>query len=111
MAKTLTESQARRKEQLARLKEKTDRVIARRTRAEFATYHAPGRKLEDKKLLTVAEVARRLKVTERRVRSFINTGRLPAIKLNSLYLVKWSDLVFFDKQPRKSGAPTTSFFD
>ena len=103
--KTPTPRQVEARLERAVAKERIDKVIERRTRSELATYYAPGRRLEDRKLLTVAEVASRIGVTERRVRSFITSGRLPAIKLNTLYLVKWSDLMLFDKKPRKSGAP------
>ncbi len=104
MAKTLTDAQvkakARKKKRLAALKNRTDRVIDRRTHAEFAKYYTPrGR------LLDVIEAAKLLKITKRRVREFINLGRLPAVRLNRLYLIKYSDFMLFKKTPRLSGAP------
>ena len=92
-------------------KQRVDKVIERRTREEFATYYSPGRRIADRKLITVATAAGTLGVTERRVRSFITSGRLPAVKLNTLYLIKWSDLMFFKKKPRISGAPRESIWD
>ena len=111
MAKTkkrhLTELQilakARKKERLAALKKSTDKVIDRNTRTEFAKYYTPKNRLLD-----VIEAAKLLGVTKRRVRSFINTGRLEAVRLNKLYLIKFSDLILFKKKPRKSGAVSKS---
>ncbi len=109
MAKTkkrpLTELQvlakARKKDRLAALKKSTDKVIDRNTRAEFAKYYTP-----QGELLDVIEVAKLLGITKRRVRSFINMGRLPAVRLNKLYLIKYSDFMIFEEKPRTSGAPT-----
>jgi excisionase family DNA binding protein len=110
MVKTLTDAQikakARKKKRLAALKKRTDKVIDRSTRTEFAKYYTPRNRLLD-----VIEVAKLLGVTKRRVRSFINTGRLPAVKLNKLYLIKFSDFMLFKEKPRISGAPRESIFD
>lgn len=101
LSKSQIRAKARKKKALALLKKKTDKVIDRNTRVEFAKYYTPKNRLLD-----VIEVARLLGVTKRRVRSFINTGRLPAVRLNKLYLIKYSDFMIFDEKPRTSGAPT-----
>lgn len=43
-------------------------------------------------LLTVAETAKELGLSSRRVHDFIQDGRLPAEKIGSYYVIKKSDL-------------------
>lgn len=54
-------------------------------------------------LISVAEAAARLKVSARRVRALIATGRLPAIKIARDWLINESDLDLVSS--RKIGAP------
>jgi len=64
-----------------------------RTRSDMAT------------LRTVAEAAQILRLTQRRVRVFITSGRLPAMKKGNQYLIHLSDILEFNKKPRKPGKP------
>ena len=81
----------------------TQASIARRTKVDLAAYHTPSGELID-----VAGAAKVLAVTKRRVRTFILDGRLAAVKLNKLYLIKYSDLMEFGTQSRRSGRPKQS---
>lgn len=56
-------------------------------------------------VLTVSQCAEMLGLTNRRVRVFIATGRLPAFRLASLYLVRREDLLEFAQHPRRPGRP------
>ena len=64
-----------------------------RTRSELAT------------IKTVADTARLLRLTPRRVRVFITEGRLPAMRKGNQYLIHLSDILEFRKKPRKPGKP------
>lgn len=55
--------------------------------------------------MNVSEVAYRLGVSERRVRQFIQGGRLPARYYSRVWLVKEKDCNDFAKLPRKAGRP------
>ncbi|WP_138417964.1 helix-turn-helix domain-containing protein [Sinomonas gamaensis] len=50
-------------------------------------------------LLTVAEVAERLRVTAKTVYSYIRAGRLPAARLGRNYRVRWADYRAFITPP------------
>lgn len=55
--------------------------------------------------LSVAEVAKKLKVTPRRVRQYIQDNRLVAIKVGQAYLVTKDSLAAFKAIKRKVGRP------
>ena len=56
-------------------------------------------------MTTVAEAAKLLKVSVRRVHDFITEGRLPAKMITPrLYLLDLKDIEKFAKIPRKTGA-------
>lgn len=56
-------------------------------------------------LLTVREVAERLKLTEKSVRRYISEGKLPAVKLGRVLRVREADLETFveERQVRPGG--------
>lgn len=54
-------------------------------------------------LLTVAEAAKELNISPRRVHALIDDGRLPAEKLGSYYVIKKADLELV--RTRKPGRP------
>ena len=54
---------------------------------------------------TVADTAKLLRLTPRRVRVFITEGRLPAMRKGNQYLIHLSDILEFRKKPRKHGKP------
>lgn len=55
------------------------------------------------KLLSVAEVAKKLGVTRARINQFINEGRLPAIRIGRSFAVREDDLGTIEI--RKVGRP------
>lgn len=56
-------------------------------------------------MLTVADAAQRLGVSERRVRQYIEESRLPAQKFGRDWLIREEDLSAFSQQERKTGRP------
>lgn len=92
--------EAKRRKAQKTMREDVQARIARKTRVDLAAFHTPNGDLID-----VAKAANVLSLTNRRVRSFILDGRLPAVKLNKLYLIKYADLLEFGTQSRKSGRP------
>ncbi len=57
-------------------------------------------------MTTVAEAARMLDVSPRRVLQFITEGRLSAQRVNArMYLLDVNDVEKFAKQPRETGNP------
>jgi excisionase family DNA binding protein len=93
----------KRMETQSRLREDVQSRTARRTQVDLAAYHTPNGELID-----VAKAAEVLSLTKRRVRSFILDGRLVAVKINKLYLIKYTDLMEFGTQSRRSGRPKQS---
>ena len=61
------------------------------------------------KLLTTKEVAKKLNVSERRIRQFIAQGRLPAIKLGRDWIISKDDLE--KVKGRKAGRPKKNSLD
>jgi len=55
------------------------------------------------KLLTTKEAARILEISQRRVQALITAGRLPAVKMGGVYLIKEKDLKLV--ADRKPGRP------
>ncbi len=55
------------------------------------------------KLLSAKEVAKKLGVSDRRVRFLITSGRLPAIRVGNTYVIQEKDLRFVAE--RKNGRP------
>lgn len=55
------------------------------------------------KLLSVAEVSKKLGVTRARINQFINEGRLPAMRIGRSFAVKEVDLSLIEE--RKTGRP------
>jgi excisionase family DNA binding protein len=67
----------------------------------LALYHTP---VPEQEIISVEKAAEIIgNVKPRRVRQFIAEGRLPAIRVVSTYLIKWTDLLNFVTVPRKSG--------
>lgn len=60
-------------------------------------------------MLTTAEVAERLQVTQRRVQALIKDKRLPAERYGRAWLVQRTDLeAFIAKWDRRPGRPTAT---
>jgi excisionase family DNA binding protein len=57
------------------------------------------------KILTTSEVAERLGMTRRYIRTLITNGVLPAEKLGRDYVIKESDLTALEDRPKR-GRPT-----
>jgi len=55
------------------------------------------------KLLTTKEAAKILEVSQRRVQALVSAGRLPAVKMGGVYLIKEKDLKLVAE--RKPGRP------
>ena len=55
------------------------------------------------KLLTTKEAAKILEVSQRRVQALVTAGRLPAVKMGGVYLIKEKDLKLVAN--RKPGRP------
>lgn len=55
------------------------------------------------KLLTTKEAARILEVSQRRVQALVSAGRLPAVKMGGVYLIKEKDLKLVAE--RRPGRP------
>ncbi len=58
---------------------------------------------EAKNLLSITEAAKRLGVIRQRVFQLVQTGKLPAVKVGSQYVIKESDLELV--KDRKTGRP------
>lgn len=56
-------------------------------------------------LVTVKEAAELLGLSARRVRQFIEEGRLPGQKIGRQWLLKRSDVIVFATKPRTVGRP------
>lgn len=56
-------------------------------------------------LVTVAEAAEELDLTQHRVREFIRDGRLDSTRIGPLYFISRKDLNAFKKIKRKAGRP------
>lgn len=59
---------------------------------------------DEVKLLSVAEVAKKLGVTRARINQFINEGRLPAIRIGRSFAIKEENLSLVEE--RKVGRPS-----
>lgn len=57
----------------------------------------------DEQMLTTAQIAERLQVTQKTVVGWIQAGKLPAYKLSRLWRVKESDLQAFLEARREEG--------
>ena len=57
---------------------------------------------------TVAEAAKKLGVSGRRIRQFISEGRLNAMKVGKQYIISIEALGAFKDKPRKIGRPLGS---
>jgi len=55
------------------------------------------------KLLTTKEAAKILEISQRRVQALVTAGRLPAVKMGGVYLIKEKDLKLVAE--RKPGRP------
>ena len=55
------------------------------------------------KLLTTKEAAKILEISQRRVQALVTAGRLPAVKMGGVYLIKEKDLKLVVE--RKPGRP------
>lgn len=55
------------------------------------------------KLLTTKEAAKILEISQRRVQALVTVGRLPAVKMGGIYLIKEKDLKLV--ADRKPGRP------
>jgi len=55
------------------------------------------------KLITTKEAAKILEISQRRVQALITAGRLPAVKMGGVYLIKEKDLKLV--ADRKPGRP------
>lgn len=51
-------------------------------------------------LLSIPEAARRLGVSERRVRSLCDEGKLAAVKVGKFWIIREADLTAWQPQPR-----------
>ncbi len=94
----------------AKVKATADARNERRTKEVLAAYHTPP---PEQEIITVEKAAEIIgDVKPRRVRQFVAEGRLPAIRVKSTYLIKWSDLLDFKDVPRRSGrqTPEETFF-
>jgi len=49
----------------------------------------------DERLLTIAQVAERLQLTENTIRKYVRAGNLPALKAGRVWRVRESDLLEF----------------
>lgn len=49
----------------------------------------------DERLLTIAQVAERLQLTENTIRKYVRAGSLPALKAGRVWRVRESDLLEF----------------
>jgi len=58
---------------------------------------------------SVIDCATKLGVSERRVRQFIEEGRLPAIKVGRQYFISKEAFIGFSKLPRRIGRPRKIF--
>ena len=58
--------------------------------------------------LTVKEVADLLKLTPRRIRDFLLSGRLPAMRLGRTWFVQRRDVLDFSRIERTPGRPAGS---
>jgi len=64
--------------------------------------------MADEELMTITEVAERLKVSRQRVNILIKDGRLPAVQLSPrTVVIRKADVEAFEKQPRPPGRPST----
>jgi len=67
--------------------------------------------LKDMEIITgfmsVEDCAIKLGVSDRRVRQFIEEGRLPAAKIGRQYFISKEAFAAFRKKPRKIGRPST----
>jgi len=55
------------------------------------------------KLITTKEAAKILEISQRRVQALVTAGRLPAVKMGGVYLIKEKDLKLV--ADRKPGRP------
>lgn len=58
--------------------------------------------------MTVTDAAKKLEVSPRRIRQFINEGRLSARKIGKQYIITKASLGAFVDKPRKVGRPPGS---
>lgn len=63
--------------------------------------------MEPDDLLTVAEVAARLRVGPDKVYRLINTQKLPATKLGNRHRIRWADYLDFIKPAPRTQRPRT----
>jgi hypothetical protein len=90
------------KAEAAKVKARADARNERLTQEVLAAWHTP-----EGELITVEKAAEIIgDVKPRRVRQFVAEGRLPALRIKSTYLIKWSDLLNFKDVPRHSGRQT-----
>ena len=54
----------------------------------------------DERLLTIAQVAERLQLTENTIRKYVRAGSLPALKAGRVWRVRESDLLEFIARDR-----------
>lgn len=56
--------------------------------------------------ITVSEASKMLGVSDRRVRDFLLSGRLPAMRLAHIWLIKKEEVIRFAQIPRFPGKPS-----
>ncbi len=57
------------------------------------------------KMLSVAQAAEKLDLSDRRVRQFIEAKRLKAVNIGGVWLIQRAELAKFQRRQRKPGRP------